>query len=83
MRCLSLVVATCGLGACATPKAKQVVAQAAPKPATACNTASPRIIVDGVVQPPSCDRSKADTTQQCRTDGPLYVVDGVKVCRRP
>ena len=84
MRYLSLAAVACVLAACGAPYAKQVVAQAAPKPASACDAgANPLLVVDGVVQAASCGRSKRDTTLQCRADAPLYVIDGVKTCTRP
>jgi len=84
MRYLPLAVAVCVLAACGASQAKQVVAQAAPKPASACDTgASPLLVVDGVLQAASCGRSKPDTTLQCRADAPLYVIDGVTTCSRP
>lgn len=84
MRYLSLAVAACVLAACGAPHTKQVVAQVEPTPAGACAAgANPLLVVDGVVQATSCGRSKAETTLQCRADGPLYVIDGVKTCTRP
>ena len=87
MRQISLAaVAATILAACAhVPSTRSITAQATPASARVCSAATgPVIMVDGVVQPPSCDAgtSRASVVS-CGAGTPIYVVDGVTTCRKP
>jgi hypothetical protein len=85
MRQIALAVAATVLAACAhVPSAQSAVGQSAPAPARGCSAATgPVIVVDGVVQPPTCDAGASTSNTSCRAGAPIYVVDGVRTCGKP
>ena len=86
MRQITLAVAATILAACAhVPSARSTTQQEAPASARVCSAATgPVIVVDGVVQPPSCDAGPSRSSAfSCGASTPIYVVDGVRTCGKP
>ena len=85
MRQIPLAVAATVLAACAhVPSARSAAEQATPVSARACSAAAaPVIVVDGVVQPVSCDAGPSASSASCGAGTPIYVVDGVRTCVKP
>lgn len=78
IRRFAFVVVGCIVSACATASVKGVAKATAP----VTPAGDPLIVVDGAVQERAVPQPAADTVS-CKAAAPLYVIDGMKTCRRP
>ena len=78
MRLLVLVSASILLVGCAQAHSAPSVTPLATNVVATCATPAPLIVIDGVLQPSTCDN--ASPGQRCEPDGPLIYIDGVLIC---
>ena len=77
MRPLVVLFVSIVLAGCAANSTPTLTPLATNAGAT-CATSGPLIVIDGVLQPSTCD--SASPGQRCEPDGPLIYFDGVLIC---
>ena len=78
MRLLVLVSASILVVGCAQAHSAPSVTPLATNVVATCATSAPLIVIDGVLQPSTCDTPKP--VQTCDPGGPLIYIDGVLIC---
>jgi hypothetical protein len=84
MRHLVFTLVPFFLAACTHTHTQPPDAPLEPITSAPCSSAmAPLLVVDGVVQPTECSTTQPNVAFTCGPDVPIYVVDGVRTCRKP